>query len=936
MAQSTDDSIKQVLAALEVFSGKPDRESLDKANTWLQNFQHLVTHDLHQLDTSQRAGLRDTLLAALRQYAAGPRPVLIQICLALSGLALQMKEWDNAVMDIVNGLGQDPTTVPALLQLLTVLPEEVTSNTRIPMSSDEYRYQEARLLTANAGEVLKLLTMYSQAVGVTPVVQGQIFKCIKSWLQTGEVTPSMITDTPLFQITFDGLEYDELFESVVDVICGLIHETQEIDDNMPVIQAILPRLVALRPKLTAAVRAEDSDTVRGLCRIFTEAGETYRLLLLQHPETFFPIVEAIGECATFTDLDIVPITFHFWFRLAQSIGKKPDVPPVFLDAYRALMDVIIKHLHFPASAEAMSAQERDEFRGFRHVMGDTLKDCCYVLGTDGCLLRTYEMITEALERGSTGTGAVSWQDIEAPLFSMRSMGAEVNPDDDEVLPKIMDLIPKLPAHPRVRYAAIMVISRYTEWTDRHPSYIPFQLSYISAGFEDPDIEVSAAAGQAMKYMCKDCRQASRQCTPLAQKLISSFNQHLVPYLPQLHTFVQTMGPKLIQDDRLQVYEAIGYVITSMPMQEAGTTLRTFSLDLLAQVHSVVEKPSAQKEELQRVADALELLEALLMIVQSFGEELPTACHGTAAEVYPILDALIAKYGTHYFVSERVCRVLRQGLQFFGASALPLAPTVLRRAATSFQSTGYSSFLWLQAKVIAVHGSSPDPTLQLAISETYELSSAQVFAMLKIQAPADMPDVIEDYLHLMLQLLELRPEYLILSPSFASSFQVAITALTLVHPDIIFPALDLVRSLIAHDSLNPTPAPSPRPSPIPGQTASFAQFAIVIRQVVRDNGFQLVGFILAGLLTHFPEDALPVVVSMFRMLAVTWPNELATWLPPVVEQLSVASLPVAAKGQFLDDFARALSSGNVDQVKQAVVALNRAARRARERTRDLVA
>lgn len=318
----------------------------------------------------------------------------------------------------------------------------------------------------------------------------------------------MLAETPLFQLAFDGLDWDGLFDAAVDVICDLIHETQEVDDNFPIIEQIVPRILSLRPKLTAAREEDDADKVRGFCRIFTEAGETYRLLVLQHPETFFPIVEAIGECAAYPDLDIVPITFNFWFRMAQSIGKKQNVPPVFFDAYRALMDIIIKHLHFPSDPESMTGQERDDFRGFRHVMGDTLKDCCYVLGTEGCLLKTYEMIRAAMARGVSGNGAVSWQEIEAPLFSMRSMGAEINPEDDDVIPQIMDLIPTLPTHPKVRYAATLVISRYTEWTDRHPQYIPFQLSYISAGFEDPDLEVAAAAGQAMKYMCKDCRRVS--------------------------------------------------------------------------------------------------------------------------------------------------------------------------------------------------------------------------------------------------------------------------------------------------------------------------------------------------------------------------------------------------------------------------------------------
>lgn len=337
--------------------------------------------------------------------------------------------------------------------------------------------------------------------GVTVTVQSQVFGCLRSWLIAGEVDTSTFANSPLFGFVFEALASDELFDSAVDVLCELIHETQEIDENMPVIELIVPRVLALKPQLEE--HKEDPEKIRGLARIFAEAGETYRLLILRHTETFYPIVEAIGQCSAYPDLDIVPITFPFWMRLAQTIGKKPSVDPMFTEAYKALMGVIIRHLHFPPDLTSMTSQEADNFRSFRHVMGDTLKDCCLVLGADTCLLSAYGLITIAL---SQGANAVSWQEIEAPLFAMRSMGAEVDPADENAVPKIMDLIPSLPNHPRIRYAALLIISRYTEWINRHPDYISFQLQYTSAGFEDPDTEVSAAAGQALKYLCQDCKQ----------------------------------------------------------------------------------------------------------------------------------------------------------------------------------------------------------------------------------------------------------------------------------------------------------------------------------------------------------------------------------------------------------------------------------------------
>lgn len=328
-----------------------------------------------------------------------------------------------------------------------------------------------------------------------------MFSCLRSWLIAGEVSASELSETPLLAYAFEALGSDELFDVAVDVICDLIHETQEIDDNMDVIELIVPRIIGLKPQLQE--QTEDPDRMKGYAKIFAEAGETYRLLVLQHTETFFPIVEAIGECSAYSDLDVVPITFPFWARLAQSIGKKPSVPPLFLDAYRTLLTVIIGHLHFPTDVATMTPQEADDFRAFRHVMGDTLKDCCFVLGTNPCLMAAYGMITTALSRNAE---ALSWQAIEAPLFAMRSMGAEIDPNDNEVVPKIMDLIPSLPDHPRVRYAATLIVSRYTEWINLHPDYLQYQLQYISAGFEDTDPEVSGAAGHALKYLCQDCKQ----------------------------------------------------------------------------------------------------------------------------------------------------------------------------------------------------------------------------------------------------------------------------------------------------------------------------------------------------------------------------------------------------------------------------------------------
>lgn len=58
----------------------------------------------------------------------------------------------------------------------------------------------------------------------------------------------------------------------------------------------------------------------------------------------------------------------------------------------------------------------------------------------------------------------------------------------------------------------------------------------------------------------------------------------------LHTFLNNVGPKLVQEDRRHVYEAIAYVFSAMPMEKAAVYLKTFSVDILTIVHGLANVP----------------------------------------------------------------------------------------------------------------------------------------------------------------------------------------------------------------------------------------------------------------------------------------------------------------------------------------------------------
>ena len=61
-----------------------------------------------------------------------------------------------------------------------------------------------------------------------------------------------------------------------------MESVRSYSNNRLVVQWLAPRLLSLREAFGTAAEEEDVDSCLGLCRIFTEMGESYLKLLQQH------------------------------------------------------------------------------------------------------------------------------------------------------------------------------------------------------------------------------------------------------------------------------------------------------------------------------------------------------------------------------------------------------------------------------------------------------------------------------------------------------------------------------------------------------------------------------------------------------------------------------------------------------------------------------
>ncbi|KAF9110554.1 Nuclear import receptor [Mortierella sp. AM989] len=751
---------------------------------------------------------------------------------------------------------------------------------------DEYRARSDQLLTQNANQILKMLVVCMENSGGDAHLQEAIFKCFLSWLRSGDIATSSLSNNPLLAFSFKALQMPQLFDIAVDVVCELIYQTKDIEESMPVIQEIYPNLVPLRQEIAKSMSDDNEDNVRGYCKIFVEAGECYLSLVVKHTDHFRGIVEGIAECTSYHDLDIVPMTFRFWYQLADELRKNEDARLKYQDVYENLVDVMIRHLHYPDDLDSWSAKERDDFKDFRHVMGDVLKDCCLILGSRTPLGKAYMLITQAATKSPP-----KWQEVEAPLMALRSMGAQVEPEENEVLPEIMKLLSRLPEHPKIKYAATLVIARYGGWTDKHPEFIEYQLSFISSGFENED--VIAASALAMKLLCKEC------------------STHLLNYLNQLHEFFVGVTKKLKGMDLLEVTEAVAHVVAAVPNAELAQVFQMFCLPIAQQLAAFASKDqSTLEEDIPFIIDNLTQLKIFFETVNP--QVAPTEAHPCipiVQELWPIMDSLADRVGGIDDVAKSLAGCWRSIVISYRTHYAPLLTTTMARLIKSFEQTGLGQYLWVSSRVVREFGElNPRPTLQFV-----EGLSAPMWQILQKYAGQfnEIPDVIEDYFNLVSDAMLSCPREYIHSTLFPTVFNAILASFSLKEQYSLVSVLRHCRIILdnVNDLQHSRSSPSSQAN-IPRISATEA--AIVKAQFVEHDSF--ISLVLQGIIYSFPPEVHGDATGVIKALAMFCPQESAIWYGKAI---SVLDLSPVEMQKTASDFTAGASEGNWNKVRSVV-------------------
>ncbi|KAJ1275764.1 hypothetical protein BS78_05G161400 [Paspalum vaginatum] len=741
--------------------------------------------------------LLDALLLAARRFCAAPAPrqLLTQICLALAALALRA---EGGVDGLFARMPHLPP--PAVLELLTVLPEEAAQDQGGDTGVDAAaRCRFTRELLAHAPAVLEFLHAQSEKVpsaddGVPLHERNpRILRCLLSWVRVGcfsETPAATLATHPLLTFAFNSLQVSFSFDVAVEVMTELVSQHQELPEvflsKMPYIREVL---------LLPALANRSEKIIAGLACLMCEVGQAAPALVAEGGNQALALADALLRCVTFAseDWEIADSTLQFWCSLAHfilgvdvKIAKRHVAQELFLPVFSSLLDALLFRAQIDTDEHDTDGAPciPDGLAQFRMNLEELLVDICLLLGAPAYINKLF------FGGWDFSNQSVPWKEVEVRMYALSMVADTILQDESPFdFSIIMHFVNMLSSRTPVELNGSLflvyksfgdVIGSYSKWLSSSQSNIKPLLLFCASGISK---SVSAnACSLALRKLCEDA---------------SSFI-HEPQNLEILFWISEGMDKgNLRLEDEEEIISAITHTLSSAGDKE----LRKSSLvRLLCSSYPAVEKiididrDQSLRQNPAVYTQALDLaVRGLYRMSALFGHLATPIASGLVDDdiilvllgiFWPLLEKLFrSSHMENVGLSAAVCHSLSSAILSCGRHIHILLPKVLECLSTNFLLfQRHDCFLRTAAKVIEEFGHKEDYGA-LCVRTFEALSSASSISALNSSYTCDQePDLIEAYTYFTSMFIRCCPkEAIVMSSSLLEvSFQKAAICSTAMH------------------------------------------------------------------------------------------------------------------------------------------------------------
>ncbi|ONI20149.1 hypothetical protein PRUPE_3G316100 [Prunus persica] len=704
-----------------------DTESCNRvaANQWLVQFQQtdaawevatsILTSDFHHSFVSDYE---------VEFFAAQilKRKLLTQICLALSALILRAAEHGKPVEQLFYSLQNLQTQVDgnvAVLEMLTVLPEEVldNQNTDCKISSAD-RNQYGQELLSHTPMVLEFLLQQSEK-GFDGGVQlhernRKILRCLLSWVRAGcfsEIPHGLLPAHPLLNFVFNSLQVSSSFDLAIEVLVELVSRHEA-------------------PSLIVEASAEA-----------------------------VALADALLSCVTFPseDWEIADSTLQFWSGFASYIlgldedgaKQRKQVEDMFFPVFSALLDALLLRAQVDDSMfndEQGTPELPDGLVHFRMNLVELLVDICQ-------LLRSATFVQKLFFVGWASANApIPWKEVETKLFALNVV-AEVVLQEGQTFDfsVIMQLVTVLSTRPLDELKGIMcivyrsladVVGSYSKWISAFQTNARPLLLFLAAGISEPLSSSSCAS--ALRKVCDD--SSAFMCEASNLEILMWIGEGLEKR-------------QLPMEDEEEVVSAVSLILGSITNKELKSNLLarllSSSFEAIGKLvdednnHCLRQNPATYTQILNSGARGLYRMGTVFSHLATSMQSGPSAddCMLALLQVFwPMLEKLFwSEHMENGNLSTAACRALTQAIQSSGQHFLRLLPKVLDCLSTNYVSfQSHECYIRTASVVIEEFGNKEEYGPLFVTTLERFTHAASVMALNSSYICDQEPDLVEAY------------------------------------------------------------------------------------------------------------------------------------------------------------------------------------------------
>ncbi|GJP44351.1 hypothetical protein CLOM_g3730 [Closterium sp. NIES-68] len=945
--EAAGDTTATLLRVLEALYQTTDRSTRREASKWLEAFQQSmeawqisdrllhdesssmevryfcaqtlrtkVQRDFEELPPGSTASLRASLLELLAKFRNGPAAVRTQLCLAIAALAAHTAagEWGEGgvVYWLRQQLAAQPESAPALLELLTVVVQEVGAH-KLAVRPERRRQFSAELV-ACAPDVLALLAACHAAHPADPATTEAALHAFTAWLRfSNGLSAATLMAHRLVPVALEGLQSADMFEPSVEAVCELIRFSVSggpaaLAANMPLVQLLVPRIMALLPRFSAALKVvqaqqqgqtdaepdEDEDTMKAMARLFAEIGEAYVDLIASGSPESMMIAEALVQVTSHPDFDIASTTFNFWHALGSHLTTRPrheenvasDAAAhaererrlaLFKPIFELLVSLVSFRVRYPPGHESWRSDEKADFKQTRYAVADVLTDVLYVLGGERLLQLLAQPLFQIAEGAARGQ-EYDWRALEASLYCIRAIAGSHLLREQTILPQLMALLPMLPPQPHLLYTASLTIAAYCDWiaaAPNAPSMLPPLLTLLTNALGAGE-DAAPAAALALKHICDASRQ---HLLPSIDPLLQLYNR----------VMVSDAALALQPEDELQIVEALSVVVSVLPPDQCPKAVSALLQPLTATLQQVVTAAAQAPggPAAMPAAQYVVPIDRIANIFRYVSQNQPLA--DAFQQLWPLFRAVFAQKPTDMRVMERLCRACKYAIRGGQTAMAPVLAPLLQELQVQYEQHQQPCLLYVASEIIKVFGSDANCAayLQQLIAVLFARTTASLQSLDDFTLK---PDVADDCFLLASRCMRYCGHLFVPTPAFLAVLDSALAGLLVQHREACKSVLSFLKDVFDFPL-------SERGRP----------FRATIEAAVLPRGPTLCRLLLAAATGGLPESRNDEVVELLVALQVCCGGNVLQWLQPILDAIPAAAASHAEKMALLQAVAAAANA-----------------------------